>query len=278
MEGLNLWLCWGFAVFGVVGALGHILGLWLEDTILTTCCCLIPGLSILAAIQFWTPSEYLSNHKQNKSYRIHIRRGVGLSVLGETMLALHSASEDSSFIFYSGILFMLSHVFYIMAFLARRPIEQDVRIGVAGVILVAAISMFRFLKVPADAEIPLFIYFGVECVMVWRGLAGQHLCGHPWCRRSGMVGAGGVLFRCLSDLIVALDKFSQPFSVAPILAAVFFHLGQLLIASSLFCLLLMPPPDRQHNTHSHKPSNATTHAPKHVCHHRAPIPTQTPTS
>lgn len=127
------------------------------------------------------------------------------------------------------VAFLLAHLAYLVAFsasvrLAARRLPFAAYAGVAGLIL-----WQLWPGVPAPLRLPVLVY-----VLALASMAAQAACwalAEPdqWSRRAAI---GGALF-VVSDAALALNKFSSPFELAPLVILLSYWSAQSLIATSL---------------------------------------------
>jgi uncharacterized membrane protein YhhN len=159
--------------------------------------------------------------------------GVGLifSLAGDILLLLPARS-----CFLPGLgTFLLGHISYIIGFnRTPPPIVPLTLVLLAGVVVAVALiypPIRRGLVANPGAcrmRLPVFLY---ACVlMVMTASAASTLARLDWLPHAGVLAAlGGVLF-CISDTLLAFDRFVRPIRYGHVIIMVTYHLGQLGIA------------------------------------------------
>lgn len=158
-------------------------------------------------------------------YRRWILSGLGLSLLGDLILALPTEAA-----FVPGLVaFLLAHLCYIRAFVG------DTRAGAwgaAGVSLLVAAGMWSFLYASGRLGpmlIPVTVYTLVIASMLWRALARR---GLPSLAGSARLGAIGALLFVTSDGTLAVQKFVVPQAWLTLIVLTTYWLAQYGIAAS----------------------------------------------
>ena len=154
-------------------------------------------------------------------YRVLIVIGLVFSLLGDILLML----PKDRFVF--GLAsFLITHLLYIIAFI------PGVDLGIFWLlpllftlIVVSAILWPRLGRLRA----PVLLYALVIIVMAWRALARLHSLDNT----TAALAAAGALFFCLSDGLLAVERFRTRFTLAPLLVLTSYYLAQWLIAMSI---------------------------------------------
>ena len=146
--------------------------------------------------------------------------GLGFSALGDVLLKL----PFQLFVFGLGA-FLIAHLLYIVGFVLRSRALAPVR---AIPFVAWCGGMFLWMK-PGLGEmlIPVALYVAVIGTMLWRAAALYH-SDDPSTR---WVLAGAVIF-AMSDSILAVNRFIEPFDAASYLIMVTYWGGQLCLALS----------------------------------------------
>ncbi len=160
---------------------------------------------------------FLIEHKN--PYNKLIFWGLIFSVFGDIFLA------DYVSLFIPGLLsFLVAHIFYIIAFVKRDKtikIIWSIPFYIYGIFFL--IFLYPYLN---DFLIPVTVYLFVIVTMVWRSFVQ---------RKSTTVAQlafiGAIIF-CLSDSIIAINKFHTPFSSSAYFIMVTYWFAQFLIFKS----------------------------------------------
>jgi uncharacterized membrane protein YhhN len=157
--------------------------------------------------------------------------GLVFSLAGDILFLLPARS-----CFLPGLgVFLLGHISYIIGFnRTPPPIVPLTLVLLAGVVAAVALiypPIHRGLAANPGAckmRLPVFLY---ACVlMVMTASAAATLVRLDWLPRAGILAAlGGVLF-CISDTLLAFDRFVRPIRYGHVIIMVTYHLGQLGIA------------------------------------------------
>jgi Predicted membrane protein len=158
-------------------------------------------------------------------YRHWISIGLGFSLLGDILLAW----PQDLFVFGLGA-FLFAHLAYLKAYLV------DCRRAAVPALILALLAGGSLLSVMAsqglgDLLVPVGVYALAISVMLWRALA-RLGSGVP--KHSAWLAAAGALAFVVSDSLIGIDRFVQPFSAAPYLIILSYWLGQWGIAASVF--------------------------------------------
>ena len=202
-------------ILAIMGAVTYLYGVSTHAMVL---CLLTKPVPVLALLG-WLHSGPVS------PYRHWISIGLGFSLLGDILLAW----PQDLFVFGLGA-FLFAHLAYLKAYLVdcRRP-------AVPALIL-ALLAGGSLLSVMAsqglgDLLVPVGVYALAISVMLWRALA-RLGSGVP--KHSAWLAAAGALAFVVSDSLIGIDRFVQPFSAAPYLIILSYWLGQWGIAASVF--------------------------------------------
>ncbi len=164
-------------------------------------------------------------------YAYCILAGLGFSVAGDVFLMLPSD------LFVQGLIsFLIAHLFYIAAFTQGTPLKfrswSIAPFAVYGLLIYAV--LFPHL---GELKIPVLIYVVAILVMGWRALERwRHV------RNSAALFAffGALLF-ILSDSVLALNRFREPFAAARLLTLLTYFSAQWLIARSIGAVPVRSP-------------------------------------
>ena len=202
-------------ILAILGAATYLYGVSTHAIML---CLLTKPVPVLALLG-WLHSGPVS------PYRRWISIGLGFSLLGDILLAW----PQDLFVFGLGA-FLFAHLAYLKAYLVdcRRP-------AVPALIL-ALLAGGSLLSVMAsqglgDLLVPVSVYALAISAMLWRALA-RLGSGVP--KHSAWLAAAGALAFVVSDSLIGIDRFVQPFSAAPYLIILSYWLGQWGIAASVF--------------------------------------------
>ena len=158
-------------------------------------------------------------------YRRWISIGLLCSLLGDILLAW----PVDLFVYGLGA-FLLAHLAYLKAYLVdcRRPAVPALALA-----LLAGVGLFSMMaaKGLGDLLIPVAVYALAISAMLWRALA---RLGSSVAKRSAWLAAAGALAFVVSDSLIGIDRFVQPFAAAPYLIILSYWLGQWGIAASTF--------------------------------------------
>lgn len=202
-------------ILAILGAATYLYGVSTHAIML---CLLTKPVPVLALLG-WLHSGPVS------PYRRWISIGLGFSLLGDILLAW----PQDLFVFGLGA-FLFAHLAYLKAYLVdcRRP-------AVPALIL-APLAGGGLLSVMAsqglgDLLVPVSVYALAISAMLWRALA---RLGSSVAKRSAWLAAAGALAFVVSDSLIGIDRFVQPFAAAPYLIILSYWLGQWGIAASTF--------------------------------------------
>ncbi|MCF6759456.1 lysoplasmalogenase [Pseudomonas fragi] len=202
-------------ILAILGAVTYLYGVSTHAMVL---CLLTKPVPVLALLG-WLHSGPVS------PYRHWISIGLGFSLLGDILLAW----PQDLFVFGLGA-FLFAHLAYLKAYLA------DCRRAAVPALILALLAGGSLLSVMAsqglgDLLVPVGVYALAISAMLWRALA-RLGSGVP--KRSAALAAAGALAFVVSDSLIGIDRFVQPFSAAPYLIILSYWLGQWGIAASVF--------------------------------------------
>ena len=202
-------------ILAIMGAVTYLYGVSTHAMVL---CLLTKPVPVLALLG-WLHSGPVS------PYRHWISIGLGFSLLGDILLAW----PQDLFVFGLGA-FLFAHLAYLKAYLA------DCRRAAVPALILALLAGGSLLSVMAsqglgDLLVPVGVYALAISAMLWRALA-RLGSGVP--KHSAWLAAAGALAFVVSDSLIGIDRFVQPFSAAPYLIILSYWLGQWGIAASVF--------------------------------------------
>jgi uncharacterized membrane protein YhhN len=147
--------------------------------------------------------------------------GLVVCAVGDVLLVFPS-------LFLAGVgVFFLAHLCYTAAFLALTRRWQPWR---ALPFVAWGVGAYAFLfPVLGGLVVPVGAYIVAICVMMWRAAACAGATGAPRAERWAL--AGAVVFG-LSDTVLALNRFYQPWPDAPYVIMVLYWAGQAGLAAS----------------------------------------------
>ena len=202
-------------ILAIMGAVTYLYGVSTHAMVLCPLTKPVPVLALLG----WLHSGPVS------PYRHWISIGLGFSLLGDILLAW----PQDLFVFGLGA-FLFAHLAYLKAYLV------DCRRAAVPALILALLAGGSLLSVMAsqglgDLLVPVGVYALAISAMLWRALA-RLGSGVP--KHSAWLAAAGALAFVVSDSLIGIDRFVQPFSAAPYLIILSYWLGQWGIAASVF--------------------------------------------
>jgi uncharacterized membrane protein YhhN len=171
-------------------------------------------LLILAALQPGAPGP---------RYQFAVVVGLAFSLLGDIMLML---PRDR---FVAGLVsFLIAHLAYIAAFTTGLPPASS-PMWLVPWLLAAALLLRLLWPGLGKMRVPVLLYTGTILAMVWRAWARQQaLPGN-----GALLAAAGATLFMVSDSLLALNRFRQPFRLAQAAIMTTYVAAQLLIALSV---------------------------------------------
>ena len=123
--------------------------------------------------------------------------------------------------------FLVGHIFYIIAFISYKGMDWDILPLLP--LIGFALWLFRMIKPHlGKLLIPVGSYMSVILLMVWQGMG-------IWLSEKNtfglLIGSGAFIF-CVSDSILAYQRFMRRFKYGNTLALVTYYIAQYLISSS----------------------------------------------
>ena len=160
-------------------------------------------------------------NKALNAYSIQISAGLLFCLIGDCFLLFESY-------FIAGLAaFLIAHVVFLFAFIKRQGWKW--RPEIALILLVVAGGVFALIsKNLGSLFYPVLAYLIIILLMSWQGWA---MSMNPKMEQSRTLGLATSLF-LFSDAIIAINKFSYPFSLAGILVLTTYWCAIYLIARS----------------------------------------------
>ena len=123
--------------------------------------------------------------------------------------------------------FLVGHIFYIIAFISYKGMDWDILPLLP--LIGFALWLFRMIKpYLGKLLIPVGSYMSVILLMVWQGMG-------IWLSEKNtfglLIGSGAFIF-CVSDSILAFQRFMRRFKCGNTLALLTYYIAQYLISSS----------------------------------------------
>ena len=123
--------------------------------------------------------------------------------------------------------FLIGHIFYIIAFISYKGMDWDILPLLP--LIGFALWLFRMIKPHlGKLLIPVGSYMSVILLMVWQGMG-------IWLSEKNtfglLIGSGAFIF-CVSDSILAYQRFMRRFKYGNTIALVTYYIEQYLISSS----------------------------------------------
>ncbi|MHB1356377.1 MAG: lysoplasmalogenase [Anaerolineae bacterium] len=154
-------------------------------------------------------------------YRVLIVIGLVFSLLGDILLML----PQSRFI--PGLVsFLITHLLYTIAFIPG--IDLGILWLLPMLFILIAMTAILWPKL-GRLRVPVLVYALVIIVMAWRALARLHSLDNA----SAVLAAAGALAFCLSDALLAVERFRTRFKLSPLLVLGSYYLAQWLIVMSI---------------------------------------------
>lgn len=207
-------------LLALISGLVFIYGLYIDSTALRL---LTKGIPVIALI-FWLRSA------PQGAYRRWITTGLAFSLGGDILLDIPEAQLANQFVLGLGA-FLIGHLAYVLAYTSDTRRLAPLALLVA---LVCGGSMFAVLNSRPEGlgplMIPVALYALTISAMLWRALARVGVNGIP--RGSVLLAAGGALLFVMSDSMIGINRFVQPFDEARYAIIITYWLGQFGIAAS----------------------------------------------
>lgn len=209
-------------LLALFSALVFIYGLYIDSTTLRL---VTKGLPVIALI-FWLGAAPAG------TYRRWISLGLLFGLGGDILLDIPEEHLANQFVFGLGS-FLIGHLAYMRAYTSDTR-----RLAPLGLLFAAVCggSMLAILNSSPDGLgaflLPVAIYALVISCMLWRAIARMGVDGIP--RDSAWLAAGGALLFVISDAMIGINRFVQPFEEAKYAIIITYWLGQFGIAASAF--------------------------------------------
>jgi uncharacterized membrane protein YhhN len=156
-------------------------------------------------------------------YSFAIIAGLLCSMVGDTFLMLPSDQ------FIAGLIsFLIAHLFYILAFTYSRRIRFSL-LSLAPFVLYGILMGNLLSPHLGQMKLPVTIYIAVILIMGWQA---WERWNHTKQRVALIAFFGAVLF-IISDSVLAIDRFREPFEIARALTLSTYVTAQWLIALSV---------------------------------------------
>ena len=191
-----------FAIY-ILSALVFIIAIYAKNQLIADISKPLPLIILLLLIQWKSP------------YNILIGIGIIFSLAGDILL-------ESFKLFVPGLIaFLVAHLFYIAAFV-KKSSKPALLISLP--FFAYAVFMFVFLKnYLGEMVIPVGFYIIVITTMLWRSFIQRNSSDF-----SKFAFIGAILFT-ISDSLIAISKFYQPFMLSPLIIMLTYWTGQFLI-------------------------------------------------
>jgi uncharacterized membrane protein YhhN len=165
----------------------------------------------------------LSQTAHGTPYQLAVALGLACSLLGDIFLMLPTDR------FLPGLSsFLLAHVAYMLAFTSGVPIGTAPALLLP--LLAAAVLVLHLVWYRLGAlRLPVLLYSATILLMVWRAWVRQWALPTP---ASSLAAAGATLFM-VSDALLAVNRFRNPFPSAQTLIMTTYMLAQAFIALSV---------------------------------------------
>lgn len=207
-------------LFALISGLVFIYGLHIDSTALRL---LTKGLPVIALI-FWLRSA------PQGEYRRWISIGLLFSLGGDILLDIPETQLANQFVLGLGS-FLIGHLAYVVAYTSDTRKLAPMALLIA---LACGGSMFWVLNSKPEGLgpllIPVALYALTITAMLWRALARLGVDGIP--RNSALLAAAGALLFVISDSMIGINRFVQPFDEARYAIIITYWLGQYGIAAS----------------------------------------------
>ncbi len=155
-------------------------------------------------------------------YKKLIITGLAVSLVGDILLM---APQD---LFVPGlVVFLIAQIIYTLAFIQCGGFYRSFW-GVLPFAVFAIIVFYFMASDLGEMTIPVFLYLIVIMVMIWQAL-GQYVQTKETRALAALVGAA---FFVISDTVLAVNRFSVPVEMAPLIVLGTYFLAQWLIALS----------------------------------------------
>jgi uncharacterized membrane protein YhhN len=211
----NIWI-----LHLAIALIGDLIGIQLGDKTIQF---IFKPLIIPAIIGFFSSQV----HKIAEGFNKWIVAALIFSLLGDVLLMFQ---DNNSLFFILGLsAFLLAHIFYIVYFhqvRVKENIKSNVWLVVIVVVYYAVLIAFLFPYL-GDMTLPVCIYGIVISFMFMLAMHMLFIKNKPG---GGWMMAGALLF-VISDSILAINKFYQPFRIADILIMLTYGFAQFYIVT-----------------------------------------------
>jgi uncharacterized membrane protein YhhN len=181
-----------------------------------------PLILISLIMFFWTKSKHLP-----KGVRNIMLLALLFSLAGDILLMF--VDKAANFFIGGLIAFLLAHIMYIITFLKKRNKTKSPLLIVIA-LLIYAIGIFYIIKQGlGDMQIPVLLYLTVILTMVVMA----------WLRKGKVPNKSynmvfiGALFFVISDSVLSINKFYQPFASSGLIIMFTYALAQYLIVMGI---------------------------------------------
>ena len=204
-------------ISGLIFIYGHII-----DS--TTLRLATKGIPVIALI-FWLRAAPAD------AYRRWISIGLLFGLGGDILLDIPEAYLANQFVLGLGS-FLIGHLAYIRAYTTETRRLAPLGLAFAAICGGGMLAILNSSPEGLGAFfLPVAIYALVISAMLWRAVARIGAPGVP--RDSALLAAGGALLFVISDAMIGINRFVQPFDAAPYAIIITYWLGQFGIAASV---------------------------------------------
>ena len=193
-----------FYIIYFISAIVYVTAYYNEQFIITSIVKPIPILLLLISIN------------KNTNYNKLIANGLFFSLIGDILLM-----KTVNLFFYGLVSFLIAHIFYIVAF-----IKNSNKIAWLSCLpfYTYGIAIFLFLKPSlGDMELPVAIYIFIITTMLWRSFVQRKTT------KMAAWAFAGALFFIISDSLIAIYRFYEPFFLDRFYTMITYWVAQLLI-------------------------------------------------
>ena len=213
-------LLWLFAIFSLLNIIGELVE-YIPLIFITK-----PMLMIL--LSFWF---YLETKENPTRFARYILGGFVFSIFGDTFLMFNENGMGGEIFFLLGLgSFLITHLFYVAAFLENRKSElgfvgQNRWLFLPFAFFLLMNTAFLWKGIPMDMKIPVVIYSSAIIAMVMSCLNLKTKIP----KEVFQILFGGVLLFLISDTFIGINKFHTALPFARILIMIPYLLGQYFI-------------------------------------------------
>ena len=219
-----LWLFVIFSLINIFAEAGQIINLIFATK---------PLLMIFLSLWF-----YLETKEKTSRFTRYILGGFVFSFFGDTFLMFNENGVGGEIFFLLGLgSFLITHLFYVAAFLEYRKLE----VGFVGknkwlflpfALFLLMNTAFLWKGIPIDMKIPVVVYSSAIVAMTMSGLNLKTKIS----KEIFQILFGGVLLFLISDTFIGINKFHTELPFARILIMIPYLLGQYFIAKGGICM------------------------------------------